>query len=369
MNLSEKFTQCEKLFLEAAYDAFLIDEALSLSAELFNGNAAQLYTFDKYGNLLSSRHLGFTDDCAKRELDYLDINPRVKAAGPSKEGEILYDYKFISQDEINLDATYQDLIKPNDIDWFAGTKLIQNQNCTVLFGVFRNAEAEHFSQDELNQFKWLSDRIAGSISTALHIDEIKWKSKFAALESTTGSMAAISVSGTIIEMSQDFQPLLKKYNIGVLSAQSALKIKDPVIDNFLKITLPKFNRNMVSLDTTPIKNAGRMIKSKSGEWLELQLYPIPMVSRWAHSGAVALVSLEELKDIKSQPKELHDLFSLTSAESDIAVLLANGKSLKDVAGIRQVSYETVRWQVKRILQKTECRNQIELAILINRLLR
>ena len=182
-------------------------------------------------------------------------------------------------------------------------------------------------------------------------------------------MAAISVSGTIIEMSQDFQPLLKKYNIGVLSAQSALKIKDPVIDNFLKITLPKFNRNMVSLDTTPIKNAGRMIKSKSGEWLELQLYPIPMVSRWAHSGAVALVSLEELKDIKSQPKELHDLFSLTSAESDIAVLLANGKSLKDVAGIRQVSYETVRWQVKRILQKTECRNQIELAILINRLLR
>ena len=93
------------------------------------------------------------------------------------------------------------------------------------------------------------------------------------------------------------------------------------------------------------------------------------VSRWAHSGAVALVSLEELKDIKSQPKELHDLFSLTSAESDIAVLLANWKSLKVVAGIRQVSYETVRWQVKRILQKTECRNQIELAILINRLLR
>ena len=369
MNLSENFTRCEKLFLEAAYDASLLDNALSLSAELFNGKAAQIYTFDNFGNLLSSRHVGFNPEGAKRELDYIGINPRLKAAETSKEGEVLYDYKFISQDQIKRDATYQELIKPNDLDWFAGTKLIQNQNCTVLFGVFRNAEAEHFSQDELNQFKWLSDRIASSISTALHIDEIKWKSKFAALESATESMAAISVSGAIIEMSPKFQPLLKKYNIGILSAQGALKIKDPVIENFLNITLPKFNRNMVSMDTTPIENSGRMIQSKSGEWLKLQLYPIPMVSRWAHSGAVALVSLEELKDIKSQPKELHDLFSLTSAESDIAVLLANGKSLKDVAGIRQVSYETVRWQVKRILQKTECRNQIELAILINRLLR
>ena len=368
MNLSENFARCEKLFLEAAYDASLLNDALSLSAELFHGNAAQLYTLDKHGNLLSSRHLGFTDDCAKRELDYFDINPRVKAAGPSKEGEILYDYKFISQDEIKLNETYQDLIKPNDIDWFAGTKLIQNENSTVLFGVFRDAAGDHFSQEEIAQFEWLSDRIAGSMSTALYIDEVKWKSKFAALESTAGSMAAISVSGAVIEMSPDFQPLLKKYNIGVLSAQGGLKIKDPIIENFLKITLPRFNKNMVSENTTPIKNTGRMIRSKSGDWLKLQLYPIPMISRWAHSGAVALVSLKELKDINSQPKELRELFSLTLAESDIAVLLANGKSLKDVAFLRLVSYETVRWQVKRILQKTECRNQIELAILINRLL-
>lgn len=111
-----------------------------------------------------------------------------------------------------------------------------------------------------------------------------------------------------------------------------------------------------------------MIKSKTGEWLKLQLYPIPAVSRWAHSGAVALVSLDELQDINANPEALDELFSLTPTESNIAILLANGKNLKDIANIRHVSYETVRWQVKCILQKTECRKQIELAILINRLL-
>ena len=368
MILSESFKACEKLFLEAAYDSTLLDDALSLSAELFEGQAAQLYTFDSRGGLLSSKHVGFNPDAAKRELDYLEINPRLKAAQTSKQGEILYDYINLTADEMQSDTTYQDLIKPNGLDWYAGTKLIQDANCTVLFGVFRDGKSEHFNPEELSQFKWLSDRVSTAVVTAMRIDEVQWKSKFEALESSTGAIAAISLTGTIIEMSPDFRPLLRQYDIGALAVGGALKMKDPLIENFLKNTLPMLNRNMVSIDTSPLKNVSRMLRSKAGDWVKLHLYPIPVVSRWAHSGAVALVSLEEVKDIGPKPKDLHDLFSLTPAESDVAILLANGRTLKEVASQRQVSYETIRWQVKCILQKTECRNQIELAILINRLL-
>lgn len=58
---------------------------------------------------------------------------------------------------------------------------------------------------------------------------------------------------------------------------------------------------------------------------------------------------------------LADLFTLSPAEAEIAVMLAEGSSLSDVADKRSVQQETVRGQVKTLLRKIGVANQKQLA--------
>jgi DNA-binding CsgD family transcriptional regulator len=61
------------------------------------------------------------------------------------------------------------------------------------------------------------------------------------------------------------------------------------------------------------------------------------------------------------------LFPVSPAEAEIAVELARGASLGEVALQRGVQLETVRGQVKSILRKIGAANQKQLAIMLGRL--
>ena len=61
---------------------------------------------------------------------------------------------------------------------------------------------------------------------------------------------------------------------------------------------------------------------------------------------------------------LADLFALSPAEAEIAVMLAQGSTLAEVAGVRSVQQETVRGQVKTLLRKIGVANQKQLASIL-----
>jgi DNA-binding CsgD family transcriptional regulator/PAS domain-containing protein len=61
---------------------------------------------------------------------------------------------------------------------------------------------------------------------------------------------------------------------------------------------------------------------------------------------------------------LRDHYRLTAAEAAVAVAVASGTSLREYAERRSVSINTVRYQMKQILAKTDCRNQSDLVRLV-----
>jgi DNA-binding CsgD family transcriptional regulator len=61
---------------------------------------------------------------------------------------------------------------------------------------------------------------------------------------------------------------------------------------------------------------------------------------------------------------LGDAFGLTSAETRILALIADGLSLNEIATLRGVGIETVRHQCKRLLDKTRSRRQSDLVKLV-----
>ena len=354
---------CETLFLEAAYDPSHLTEALRAASNLFDGNAAQLIAFDNKGALLSSNNIGFDDNAHHKWHEYLEISPRFIAGAQMKAGDIVFDYLNMTDKSIEKDITYQELLKPSDLDWYAGAKLIETKECTVLFGVFRGGSSEHFDAEELRRFKWLSDRISDIARTALKIDEIKWRSKYSALENWHDAIAAISSESRILESSPRFSALLKRYNLGRLGVNGSIIFNNPRVSEFINRSLSL--SYYLSLTPNPRKDV--VFKSQSGHWIRLRLHDIPLDSRWSLSGAVRLLSLEEISDLGVSPQKVSEVLSLTIAESEVAILLANGRSFNDAARLRQTSYGTIKSQVKSIYAKTDCRNQTELAILLNRL--
>ena len=66
------------------------------------------------------------------------------------------------------------------------------------------------------------------------------------------------------------------------------------------------------------------------------------------------------------PRTLQCLFGLTAAETQLAVELARGHNLLDIARTRRLSRTTIRSQLASLFVKTQTRRQVELVALLGR---
>ena len=64
---------------------------------------------------------------------------------------------------------------------------------------------------------------------------------------------------------------------------------------------------------------------------------------------------------------IQSLFGLTAAEARVARGVSMGRTLEDIAGEGGVAMTTVRSQLRRVLEKTGCGRQAELAAVLARI--
>ena len=95
----------------------------------------------------------------------------------------------------------------------------------------------------------------------------------------------------------------------------------------------------------------------------LRLRAWPLLSR--RPAAVAFVTDPE-KAIELSHERLRGLFQLTPAEARLAAALAARQTLEEYAEAAGISTGTARWTLKKILEKTGCRRQSELMLLLVR---
>lgn len=76
---------------------------------------------------------------------------------------------------------------------------------------------------------------------------------------------------------------------------------------------------------------------------------------------------DPLTEIGIDPAFIQKALNLTRAETRVAVLLAQGKDVRAIAASISRAEDTVRWHVKRILEKLGLTRQSELADLVRSL--
>lgn len=86
------------------------------------------------------------------------------------------------------------------------------------------------------------------------------------------------------------------------------------------------------------------------------------------SGHALLLITDPDGALENPTSLLKSLFSLTTAEIEVATHLRAGSTLAEIAAVRGVSLETTRSQVKSLLQKTNSRRQSDLILLLTTLI-
>jgi DNA-binding CsgD family transcriptional regulator len=86
-----------------------------------------------------------------------------------------------------------------------------------------------------------------------------------------------------------------------------------------------------------------------------------------HSAGLLLVARDpELRQVPPV-NMLSETFGLTDTEAGVALGIASGRQLAEIAADRGVKIETIRVHSKRVFGKTQTRGQAELAALLTRL--
>jgi DNA-binding CsgD family transcriptional regulator len=90
------------------------------------------------------------------------------------------------------------------------------------------------------------------------------------------------------------------------------------------------------------------------------------VSSHIHSegGRHALIVLR-LRRREATVEQLKDLFGLTSAEADLALRLADGFSLQEIAEARGIRPSTAKSQLRSVFHKLDCSRQARIVSIIN----
>ena len=157
-------------------------------------------------------------------------------------------------------------------------------------------------------------------------------------------------------------PLVEQLDMFVTwRARDRVALNDAVANQMLGEAVQTINLSgQVGVRSFPVRNAdlqGAMMA---------HVIPVRLSARDVFMRCTAVLILTPVTSKNAPPSEIiQSLFDLTPSEARVARGLASGLTLDDVAKQSSVSRNTVRTQLRGVLEKTGCRRQAEVVALLS----
>lgn len=166
--------------------------------------------------------------------------------------------------------------------------------------------------------------------------------------------------------------MLSDENIPLKLVDGALDASDPVVALSFRQMISRSLRSEIDEEI----GAEVMAVARSDGASAIQLWVAPLGQRNGSdsfstsrvSDAVIVVMVDPDADTPVATNLLRSLFGLTAAESKLAAAMVNGSSIENYAKTANVSYNTARSHLKSIFIKTRTHRQVDLVILLSKLL-
>jgi DNA-binding CsgD family transcriptional regulator len=283
-------------------------------------------------------------------------DPRTDRVYPRLDEGFRIDQDDFSLREIARDPFYQEFLRPHGVGW----------NACALLGHVGNGDEIHIS------IKREYDR--GPFGTA---DIAPVNAVLPALRAAIGFARLVRD----LPATDDVRSGPRRFVLGLDRHGRAVELAScpgrdrllQIVDGQIRMLQP---RNGVVIDELVSRGLrGQSVRSalvedvEGARWVaRLRSLDPSLVELGGPLGAIlVLTKMDAEIDLDTAVTELQDIFGLSRGEARVARLLAMGRAGRDIARALDLSQGTVRNHLKVIFAKTGAANQIELAVLLARI--
>lgn len=288
-------------------------------------------------------------------------NPRmsVLTAPPSVT---VTDADVITDAERQRHPLYQELFAPYDVPFILGYRIPLPDGSMVVPAVGRCAQQGEAEMEDRRAFLSLSQAIRDAFLVDAALSRRAEGAALGALEALAIPAFLLSPWGQVRSVSPLGEDLL--------AGQGALRLRKGCLaaimvedDRQLQSALAKAAAPPVALKRS--RSSVVAIRNRQGGHHILDVAPLPAWADARPAFASVLVAVRPERRTPAPASSLAQLAGLTSSEAEVALAIASGISVRDLADQRATSIHTVRSQLKRAFAKLDVSTQSELARLFS----
>lgn len=343
------------------------DRAMAQIRHLAGAHGQSLVSIDPSTSAVYRERLDNFDPALINDYhqNWLAKDPRFWSSMRSPLGTIFLEPDILSVKHFTRTEIFNELLCPENVPWFMATWLHRSERrCTYLSIHGRSGEAPFQERDRAR-----IEPLIPHIRRALEIQDRIQQSQLdrgQVLQAVTDApygIAILNAAAEFIEISDAAALILT--DAGVLTTQTGGR---PSFSEPLNNRLRELTRSSLRGGTL---EDGRIKVERGLERPPLSLVLAPTASledTWfaQHSRWLLLINDPE-RQRSALEDGLRQRFGLTQREAEIAILLASGLVVKDVARHCHLSEYTVRAHLKRIFRKLDVHDQAALLRTIHNL--
>ncbi|MEZ5911518.1 MAG: helix-turn-helix transcriptional regulator [Paracoccaceae bacterium] len=363
------------LMFGAALDPSHWTDFLDRLRQVSGGVRTHLFGHDQQSDhsvgLLSS---GYEDSFVESYINYFGVmNPWAPSFSRHASGAVLPSEYMCPDAELVRTEFYHDWIRPQeDIRGGGGSVLVNENNRSFLFGGnIRQRDVDALSENWMELVAMLTPQL----QHAININRALAGKSLERLASEGGraahsSVFAVSARGALLYANESAYQLLEAGDVIGVDLQNRVTFQDQAAASL-------FSSAVFSTGLPDRQHATQFRTADAGRRKTYLCRTARLGGRFmGHIRFAAIIGNDEpcLVLIMTPEQEAIDTVSLlarhfgaTPGEAQIAVLLASGRRLAEIAEERAVSIHTVRNQLKSVMSKMNVRRQADLVRAVLRL--
>ena len=369
----DKVSQVIDRIYAAALDASVWPEVIDNLRSLYDCRAAGLYAADMASGRVSILGMRGIDPGEIRSYvdHHLLDNPWTEVPALQRPGVIRTDR---SLDEHRRQPgyyrgtpLYNEWMKPQDFIYTVGTNLCAEGSALIKFFMYRPEQAGPFADGEISDFSRLSAHLSNALAVArrLHLEDVRADAAMHLVDRLRLGVIFLDGNGRIVQANLYARRLFES-GAGLLAKDGAIFALRPAdtrrLARIIAAALEAYHgtaADVPAMIDVPRPTGQRPLcviaaplpRRPEGPWFGCRL-------------AVALIVTDPEAEPVVPREWLRRRYGLTPKEAQLAQSLSQGVTLREAAEVNGVTYETARWYLKNIFQKTGTVRQSELVRLL-----
>lgn len=289
--------------------------------------------------------------------DWLTRGQRMRRVAAARHAGFVTEHDVYTDEELAADPMYRDFMWPAGFGWAAGFALPLPTGDRVFLSVERLRERGPVDREAVRKLDILRPHLARSalLSARLQLERARVASETLAL---IGLPALVMDDrGKVLAANHLIEALAEHVHWG---ANDRVSIRDRAADALFQQTLKTFG-----LDASAPVRSFPLRGVDASAAMVAHAVPIRGTARDIFVRCAGILVLTPVALPNAPPVELiQSLFDLSPAEARVARHLATGSTVGEIASADGVSSNTVRTQVRGVLEKTGLRRQTEVVALL-----